>query len=142
MEIIRKTFEVSGQGGTLSIMADMCDDYKNDVKNIDFKSMDNFFNIYKKLQRWYKKEKGEQLQRPNVTNELQRCDCDCQCIYVTCLALYNHYPIYWVLCGSRGYTHIFPIVKFYGKAIYFDMLPNRHFNQAFDYKFLKIYNYF
>lgn len=146
MQIKKTKYNINTQLDTLILMKDVCIKYYTDCNNINFFSQTDFEKIYYYLQRRYKIEKGEILQRPRVTDELQCCDCDCQTIYVTCCALCNSKfisKIIWVVCGTKGYTHIFPVlVTNVNRNIftwYFDMLPDRDFDFRYGYKYIKSY---
>lgn len=140
MKIREDKYNVSSQDGTLSIMKKICIDFNSDCKNKKINLASEQREVYEHLRSMYQREKGEIIQRPLVTDYLRRCDCDCQTVYLTCCAMnsFSISEIFWVICGTRGYTHIFPFVEQGPKAIFFDMLPQRSFNENFPYRYRKI----
>lgn len=120
---------------SLRIMAGIARKYKNDdaIRKMAALPAHGLFSWLRGI---YRREEGEIFQRPNITMKIGRADCDDQAIFVAACSLYKNIPenkIFFALCGKRRITHVFPIIQEGNKDVYFDMLPERKFDERFKY---------
>lgn len=136
-----KAYNVTDMRESIHLIYKIAYDYKHDVDNI---KITGFKELYRYAQSKYKKEKGEIFRRPDIFIKFGG-DCDCQSIFIIAMMEKFKVPrenVELQVCGKEKYSHIFPIITMHGEKYYFDMLPERIFNQRKDYNLIKIFNYY
>lgn len=131
---------VSSHIDTLRLMAKLARKYRYDSAVSHWMGRTSR-DLYSYLRSIYRRERGEILQRPDVTDRLRRADCDDQAIYLAAALLRSGVPesrITFALAGRRRIGHVFVIyTRPDGREVWLDALPDRYYDQRYPYPILK-----